>query len=79
MHNPEVDTAAIHPPALIPPAKAAAPVKTTPIILCWVWRGSQSSYRSTYGLQFAKLFVREIVSVTQSESDGNISITLFYR
>lgn len=44
-----------------------------------VYRKAQSRYMTDFGPWLTTLKVKEIVSVTQSESDGNVTITLFYR
>ena len=49
------------------------------VIRMFVWRGSHSKYRLELVGVFSKLFATEIVSAVQSESDGNISLTIFYR
>ena len=44
-----------------------------------VWRGSHNQYRIQFREWFARLMIEDLVSMTQSESDGNISITLVYK
>lgn len=49
------------------------------LIAVWNWRGSHSAYRQDLPKKFAQLMITDIVWVTQSESDGNVAITVFYR
>lgn len=44
-----------------------------------IYRKAQARYLNDFGSWLLAQEVKEIVSVTQSESDGNITITLFYR
>lgn len=44
------------------------------------WRGSQSDFRmGKMAAWFSRLMAEEILAMTQSESDGNISVSLIYR
>lgn len=49
------------------------------IIRCFTWRGSHNEYRMKFQERINLLMIDELISVTQSESDGNISVTVFYR
>lgn len=44
-----------------------------------IYRKAQARFNQDFPGWLKDLNVQEIVSVTQSESDGNITITLFYR
>lgn len=44
-----------------------------------VYRNSQTKYQMSFSEWFAELNPKEIISLTQSESDGNVSITIIYR
>lgn len=45
----------------------------------FIWRGSQSQYMTNLSIKFSNLMATEIVAMCQSESDGNIDLTIVYR
>lgn len=70
------------------PQAAPAPVKKEPapkiedprpILRAFTWRGSQSEYKGKFRDIFMTQMIREVVAMTQSESDGNVCITIIYR
>jgi hypothetical protein len=44
-----------------------------------VYRKAQSKFQLDFGAWFADLKVQELISITQSESDGNVTATIIYR
>lgn len=44
-----------------------------------VYRRAQSKYELDFSTFFAGLEVQELISITQSESDGNVTATIIYR
>lgn len=70
-------TTAVEAPAA--PKPAPKPVDNRPILQAFTWRGSQNDYRIKYRELFFKMMIREVVWMVQSESDGNIDITVIYR
>lgn len=61
-------------------AKQALSSTPKPMIRIATLRASQNEFRmGKLAVAFAKLMVTEVVAITQSESDGFISICLLYR
>lgn len=57
-----------------------APSPSKKIIQTFCWKGSQSEYKmGRFSERFRLLMVEEIVAVCQSESNGYVCITTFYR
>jgi hypothetical protein len=44
-----------------------------------VYRKAQSKYQMDFTEFFVNLNVQELISITQSESDGNVTATIIYR
>lgn len=44
-----------------------------------VYRKGQSRYQLDFADFFSNLNVKELISITQSESDGNVTTTIIYR
>lgn len=61
-------------------ALQAAQVPAKPIVRMANFRVSQNEFRmGKLSAKFAQLMVSEIIAMTQTESDGNISFTICYR
>lgn len=44
-----------------------------------VFRKAQSRYQLDFSEWFEQLKIQELISLTQSESDGNVTTTVIYR
>lgn len=50
-----------------------------PPIKCYTYRQAQARFVMDVSKKVAELQIKNLIHVAQSESDGNITLTLFYR
>lgn len=53
--------------------------ESLPPIKCHTYRAAQARFMMDVSKKVAELKIKSLLNVAQSESDGNITLTLFYR